>query len=212
MGSKLVALFSLQAINCLVGSLVLCGVTTMRTKAEFVREWMQSESASLSEKSWNGSQSGKDLFGNPTFYIFADMDYFGLLACIGWRPTGSQRDFLLVPRGFVTDFASVPRLFWSIFPPIGKYGYPALFHDFVYWEQEISRVESDLVFRETMKELGVSKVVTSIMYAAVRLFGSFAWRKNRVAKENGEKRVLRRFPTDFSTSWTAWKQEPNVFQ
>jgi hypothetical protein len=77
-----------------------------------------------------------------------------MIEVTSWKPVGSRSDILLVPWGFVTDFASVPRVFWSIFPPIGKYGYPALFHDYVYWEQKLTRREADVVFRETMKELG----------------------------------------------------------
>jgi hypothetical protein len=38
-----------------------------------------------------------------------------------------------VPIGFKTDFASVPRLLWSIIPRWGKYGNAAVIHDFLYW-------------------------------------------------------------------------------
>ena len=183
----------------------------MRTKAEFLRQWMQSDSIAPATKSWKEDLPGKDFSGNPSFYIFVDMDYFALLKPVGWAPAAYRRDVVLVPTGFVTDFASVPRLFWSIFPPIGRYGYAALFHDYVYWEQKIPRGDADLIFRETMKELAVSRLVTSIMYRSVRLFGLFAWRNNRKAKRNGERRILKRFPPDPTTSWTVWKREPDVF-
>jgi hypothetical protein len=185
----------------------------MRTKAEFLREWMQSNSIEPSTKSWKADGPlGKHLSGSPSFYIFVDMDYFGLLSPVEWIPAAYPRDILIVPTGFVTDFASVPRLFWSIFPPIGTYGYAALFHDYVYWEQRTPRADADRVFRDTMKELGVSKLVTFILYRSVRLFGLFAWHNNNKAKQSGEKRVLKRFPPDFKTSWKVWKCEPDVFQ
>jgi hypothetical protein len=126
----------------------------IRTKKEFLREWMRSDERN-NNKSWTGDVAGKEFSGSPTFYAFVDMDYFGLLSELSWTRSPPSDAPLKVPRGFVTDFASVPRLFWSFFPPIGRYGYAALFHDYVYWLQEISRAEADAVFRDTMKELGV---------------------------------------------------------
>lgn len=37
-----------------------------------------------------------------------------------------------VPAGFVTDFASIPRAFWVVLPPTGKYGKAAVVHDYLY--------------------------------------------------------------------------------
>lgn len=37
-----------------------------------------------------------------------------------------------VPLGFESDRASVPRVFWNIIPPMGKYSIPALIHDLLY--------------------------------------------------------------------------------
>jgi len=36
-----------------------------------------------------------------------------------------------VPAGYLTDGASVPRLFWNIIPPWGAYGQAAVVHDIV---------------------------------------------------------------------------------
>jgi hypothetical protein len=36
---------------------------------------------------------------------------------------------ITVPAGFVTDFASVPKLFWNLLPPTGRYGKAAVVHD-----------------------------------------------------------------------------------
>ncbi len=41
-----------------------------------------------------------------------------------------QKDIkIVVEKGFITDFASVPRIFWSIFPPFGVYTKSAVLHD-----------------------------------------------------------------------------------
>lgn len=91
-------------------------------------------------------------------------------------------DRISVPLGFMTDFASVPRPFWSILPQWGKYGNAAVIHDFLYWEQRRTRKEADDIFLEAMGVLGVSKLTAGVMYWAVRLFGWLAWWK-RISKE-----------------------------
>ncbi len=85
-------------------------------------------------------------------------------------------DVINVPIGFNTDFASVPRIFWSILPQWGKYGNSAVIHDYLYYTQTRTRKEADDIFREAM---GVSKVrplTIFVMYWLVRLFGCFAWK------------------------------------
>ena len=55
-------------------------------------------------------------------------------------------------------------------------GYAAVFHDFVYWEQEgLTRKDADIVFRDTMDELGVPSWKKFTLYWAVRLLGGAAW-------------------------------------
>src|SRR5262245_57983090 len=60
-------------------------------------------------------------------YRFAD-EIYSLTKPIAWTPGPKAREFkrVDVPAGFVTDFASVPRIFWSVLPRDGKYTYPAI--------------------------------------------------------------------------------------
>lgn len=86
-------------------------------------------------------------------------------------------DRILIPAGFETDFASTPRWSWSIVPPLGRYARAAALHDYLYETRQRSRVEADRIFAEAM---GVARVPTALrfgMWAAVRLFGRRAWRK-----------------------------------
>jgi len=76
-----------------------------------------------------------------------------------------------VHAGFITDFASVPRFFWRILPPTGKYGAASVIHDFLYRYGIYTRAEADRIFLEAMEELGVSWLTRRTMYRAVRLFG-----------------------------------------
>lgn len=83
-----------------------------------------------------------------------------------------------LPAGFVTDFASIPRLLHSLVPPTGKYGKAAVIHDFLYRSQGIavSRKEADQVFEEAMEALGVGWLTRQTMYRAVRVFGGRAYK------------------------------------
>lgn len=108
-------------------------------------------------------------------------------------------DVIVVPVGFVTDFASVPRPFWAIIPRWGKHGNAAVIHDYLYqflsWmleqpkyaplfghlkcAREDPRKFADDVFLEAMVVLNVRKSTRLVMYWAVRLFGWFAWRSDK---------------------------------
>ena len=82
-----------------------------------------------------------------------------------------------VPRGFVTDFASVPRLLWFFVAPWGRHGPAAVLHDYGYWLQDPpDRRYWDHVFDEAMRVLEVHPWTRRLLFLAVRWFGGFAWR------------------------------------
>ena len=89
--------------------------------------------------------------------------------CIGSKDSG---DVITVPKGFITDFASIPRPFWSIIGhPAGKYGKAAVIHDYLYRNGIGTRKKADQIFLEGMKVLKVNVIKRNIMYYAVRIFG-----------------------------------------
>ena len=63
-----------------------------------------------------------------------------------------------------------------------------------------------------MKEFNVSEVQLEAIYAGVRLGGGLAWEKNAKLKTNGEKRIIKTYPTDPKVQWKDWKLKPNVFE
>lgn len=85
-------------------------------------------------------------------------------------------EVISVPKGFITDLASVPRVFWSVFPPHGKYAKAAIIHDYLYEYRIFSRKRADDIFLEAMEVLGVAKWRRLSMYWAVRLGGESAWK------------------------------------
>ncbi|EBI9015473.1 phage tail protein [Salmonella enterica] len=82
-----------------------------------------------------------------------------------------ESDVIEVPAGFVTDLATVPRIFWILLPPDGKYAKAAIIHDYLYDNALRTKKEADLIFLDGMTILGVPKWKRIIMYYAVRLFG-----------------------------------------
>lgn len=80
---------------------------------------------------------------------------------------------ITVPSGFVTDGASIPRIFWNILSPFGDYFGPAVVHDFLYsvHNTEFDRGEADYIFIEAMTAAGVSWHKRTLIYSAVRCFG-----------------------------------------
>lgn len=87
---------------------------------------------------------------------------------------------IIIPKGYVTDFASVPRIFWVIFPPhFYSYRKPSIIHDYLYTENKIilSRKESDKEFSELLKQNGAWCVTIFLFYSYVRLFGWIKWNK-----------------------------------
>lgn len=78
---------------------------------------------------------------------------------------------MFIPKGLITDLASVPQFLWNIFPPHGNYAVAAIIHDTLYRLKEYPRELADAWFRELMKELEISFWKRNIMYFSVRLFG-----------------------------------------
>lgn len=78
---------------------------------------------------------------------------------------------IIVPKGFVTDFATIPRILWSIFPPAGKHSKATVIHDYLYTLPKCSRFLADSIFREAMYQSGVNIFQRVIMYYGVRIFG-----------------------------------------
>ena len=89
-----------------------------------------------------------------------------------------------VPNGFVTDFASIPKAFWSfIGGPAGKYGPAAVCHDYLYFTQTTTRGYADATFLEAMDVLGVKFWRRWTMWLAVVSFGWIPWGKYREDKK-----------------------------
>ena len=87
--------------------------------------------------------------------------------------------WVYVPEGYLTDGASVPRLFWNLVPPWGVYGQAAIVHDYLCeflsitvdgMSQNITRKQADRIFLEAMKVLEVPAYLRYPMFYAVSAY------------------------------------------
>ena len=96
-----------------------------------------------------------------------------------------SNEVIKVPKGFITDFASIPRIFWSIIGnPWGQYGKAAVIHDYLYHTQIYTRSRSDRIFLEAMQVLGVSWWRRRTMWFAVRIGAGWIWKRHKKEIEN----------------------------
>jgi hypothetical protein len=172
--------------------------------------------AEATQKDWFDEVlgSGKAVKGGLKLYRFSD-EIYAITSPINWSPNPDSAKELKkveVPAGFITDFASVPRIFWSILPRDGLYVYPAIIHDYMYWMQDGARDIADETLREGMQDFKVDTISINAIYWAVRAGGGSAWAGNAKLKEKGDKRIIRKFPEDPLVSWLDWKKDAAVFE
>jgi len=87
-----------------------------------------------------------------------------------------------IPRGTVTDGGSIPRLFWTISPPMSgpfAQGFPV--HDWFYSVDgpDIGRFKADLVLYHMGRHRGASIIEAQAIKSAVNLFGWMSYKKGR---------------------------------
>ena len=96
---------------------------------------------------------------------------------------GSE-EVISIPKGFITDFASVPWPASMFIPKDGDHNQAAVTHDYLYSkigklpDKTYTRAECDKIFLEAMGVLGVNKFKRRLMYRAVRIGGGFGWRQH----------------------------------
>jgi Protein of unknown function (DUF1353) len=144
----------------------------------------------------------------PTLKPFADSHDWMLVEDLTYH-IGDSQFSITVPRGFVTDFASIPQPLWSFgLSPYGRYSKAAIIHDYLYWTQDCTREQADRILLVAMKESGVGKAHQVEIYQGVHLGGKSSWEANRKQREQMLPRVIparyRDFPGD--AIWSEYRQ------
>ena len=120
---------------------------------------------------------------------------------------GDTADKIIVPAGFVTDLASIPRAFWGpplFLTPAGQYSRASIIHDYLYWSQICSRDQADRLLVIAMKESRVGAFDENVIYRGVQRGGLNAWIDNASNKKRGLPRILpesNRQPPDPNMKW-----------
>lgn len=104
-----------------------------------------------------------------------------------WLGPDETGTLLIVPVGFETDFASIPKLFQNLLSKFDTHRRAAIIHDYLYRTHGkggmYNRERCDQIFLEAMKVLGVPWLKRKTMYRAVRLFGWASWNKERAERK-----------------------------
>lgn len=97
---------------------------------------------------------------------------------------------IAIPAGFESDYNSVPRGLWNLFPP-WEYPEAAVIHDWLYKHPQglyqgadeaidnLSRRECDDIHRRILDLLGANWATRQLMWAGIRAGGEFSWKRYR---------------------------------
>lgn len=86
----------------------------------------------------------------------------------------------IIPKGFKTDLASIPRALRSVISVCDSHMVAAVIHDYLYRDKSQAfrgRKEADKIFRQIMKDIGVGRIKRNTMYAGVRVGGWGSYQK-----------------------------------
>jgi len=102
-------------------------------------------------------------FSEPQFEFVPGSERIRLIA--DWVVELEFNLKIIVPRGFETDGASVPRIFRNIMSPYGNLRYGAILHDFFYQHQYLlSPMESGAVFNiRSMRGITIAILAVKII-------------------------------------------------
>lgn len=87
----------------------------------------------------------------------------------------------VVPAGFITDLASVPRVPIAYMLAGGTSNEASVIHDYLYSSHIVDRETADAVLKEASAVTGVPAWRRGIMWAAVRAFGASHWDSKPIA-------------------------------
>ncbi len=111
------------------------------------------------------------LEGNPTQYYrtLEPIEYYSELT----------DTIYTIPVGFITDLASVPRIFQWLLPPDGEYKYESILHDYFFRTPEVDVTfdQANDIFLEAMKVGKVAEWKEYVIYRAVCWFGKSGFKE-----------------------------------
>jgi hypothetical protein len=99
--------------------------------------------------------------------------------------TLSNSDKVIIPKGFITDLATAPKILWGVFNPYGDFLASVILHDYLYVskykQDELGYDAARLMWDKEMLYLSIEinpySIFNYIRYYMVRLLGGsiFKW-------------------------------------
>lgn len=114
------------------------------------------------------------------FYKIKATNYFKTASNFIWYiDYTDKKEYINVPKDFVTDFGSIPQFLWWISNPTKYVSY--VLHDYLYEVQgewgKYTRKECDMIMLEALQVEWCNIISAYLKYLAVRLFWWQAWKK-----------------------------------
>ena len=110
-------------------------------------------------------------------YVFKDLMIEKELISKGIAKEAGNLVYINIPKGFNTDFGSIPQLFQSLVSPIGSPTKAYVLHDYLlslYLQGKISKRKiCDKTFRNALRNEGVGMPRRSFMYLCVRAYSTY---------------------------------------
>jgi len=108
-----------------------------------------------------------EVIGKNLFQLIEPLEYH-----VGSYPS---KEIITVPEKFITDFASVPRIFWSIVSPIDTHANAAVVHDWMYQTYYAPKARCEWIFDEALGVLDVPEWKRICLHRSVYYFGWKTW-------------------------------------
>lgn len=133
----------------------------------------------------------------PVLSILPAPDKWRLAVPLRWEAPDLV---LTIPKGWVTDLASIPHMFQNIMDVNGRSRQPALLHDWLYNVQDHTREFADEQLRRALILYGASEASARVYWLGVRAGGWVPW--NRRMQHGGGLQV-----SDFASpaDYVAWR-------
>lgn len=114
---------------------------------------------------------GEFIRGTDNFKLHEDLSYRYIYN------SGQSYLTFLVPKGFITNFANIPKFMrWYIDTDDPLIRDAAVIHDYNYSTMKYGRKLCDKILRTAVLELGASKFKAYIIYLGVRIGGSSCYK------------------------------------
>ncbi|MCB1987299.1 MAG: DUF1353 domain-containing protein [Burkholderiaceae bacterium] len=156
------------------------GKVSLKEQRDKAREWIERFKQKTSMMMVPGAAVRPDAV-NKHWILLEDVRY----------QIGATDDLIVVPAGFVTDYASIPSVLWSFgLSPHGLYSRAADIHDYLYWTQLCTREQADRLLVIAMKESDVGKFDEWAIYTGVDRGGKSSWSANAKERSAGWPRIV----------------------